>query len=186
MKETTLPGAVLRFDDSGGMFAKFKPLIDATDGLTLGQVCAVTGLEPSTIQNWIKRGYVAHPVKKKYRERQLARILLIASLRDCMKIESIGLLMRFINGNADDESDDIIREEQLYDYFCAVVAGAGDNIPSLDGAAPIVERAIAGYTSPKEGAKERLADALCVMAYAYAASRYKQKAEQMLDSLINC
>ncbi len=90
--QTIVPGTSMPYEE-GGMFALFRPMIRATDGLTLRQVCSLTGLEPSTIQNWIKRGYVAHPVEKKYRERQLARILLISALRDCMKIDSIGALI---------------------------------------------------------------------------------------------
>ena len=103
--------------EGGGMFSVFRPMIQATDGLTLRQVCSITGLEPSTIQNWIKRGFVSHPVEKKYRERQLARILLISALRDCMKIDSIGELLTIVNGDTEDTSDDIISEEQLYDYL---------------------------------------------------------------------
>ena len=78
------------YSEAGGMFSIFRPLIRATDGLTLGQVCAITGLEPSTVQNWVKRGFVPHPVRKKYHERQLARILLISALRESMQIDRIG------------------------------------------------------------------------------------------------
>ena len=116
MNEATIPGTNLTFmPNDDGMFSRFEPLIKATDGLTLGQVCAITGLETSTIQNWVKREFVARPVKKKYHERQLARILLISSLREAMKIDSIGELMKMVNGNTDDESDDIISEEKMYD-----------------------------------------------------------------------
>ena len=79
-----VPGTSIPFDGNS-LFEKYRPLIEAADGLTLSQVCNLTGLEPSTIQNWVKRHFVSRPVAKKYRERQLARILLISSLRDCMK-----------------------------------------------------------------------------------------------------
>ena len=65
----------------------------------------------------IKRGYVPHPVSKKYSERHLARILLIAELRECMAIDRVGAMLAYVNGDADDESDDIITEERLYDVF---------------------------------------------------------------------
>ena len=103
--------------DKRGRIIDYLPLIQAADGLTLSQVCALSRLEPSTIQNWIKRGYVPHPVGKKYRERHLARILLIAHLRESMPIERVGELLSYINGDTDDESDDIITEEALYDLF---------------------------------------------------------------------
>ncbi|MBQ4239093.1 MAG: DUF1836 domain-containing protein, partial [Ruminococcus sp.] len=95
-----------------GRISDFLPLIRATDGLTLGQVCSISSLEQTTIQNWIKRGYVPHPVSKKYSERHLARILLIAELRECMAIDRVGAMLAYVNGDADDESDDIITEER--------------------------------------------------------------------------
>ena len=61
---------------------------------------------------------------KKYRERHIARILLIAALRDCMQIDRIGALMTYINGDADDEQDDIISDVALYDIFERVVASS--------------------------------------------------------------
>ena len=165
------------------MFARLKPLINATDGLTLGQVCAITGLEASTIQNWVKRGFVARPVKKKYRERQLARILLIASLRECMKIESIGALMTLVNGNADDESDDIISEEALYDYLCNMIAKSSDTVPRIEDVPALVTAIMQDYNAPDAAAKEKLQKALTVMVYAYTASEYKQRADKLLTQM---
>ncbi len=98
-------------------FTELSALIRAADGLSLGQVCSLTGLEQSTIQNWIKRGFVPHPERKRYFERHLARILLIDAMRDCMLIERVGALMAYINGNADDTADDCIGEEALYELF---------------------------------------------------------------------
>lgn len=178
-----LPGTVIPQAPGAagaGMFAQLRPMLEATDGLSLGQVCAITGLEPSTVQNWIKRGFVSHPINKKYRARQLARILLIAALRDCMPLERIGELMTCVNGDTDDEGDDIISEDQLYDYLCAIVAPQGaDPEPAQER----IRRITAAYRAPDEGARGRLMQALLVMTYAYEAKRYKQAADACFASL---
>ena len=62
MNDKRVPGTIMPYSEAGGMFAMFRPLIQATDGLTLSQVCAITGLEASTVQNWVKRGFVARPI----------------------------------------------------------------------------------------------------------------------------
>ena len=183
MSESTIPGTNLTFTKNDGMFSMFEPLIKATDGLTLGQVCAITGLETSTIQNWVKRQFVARPVKKKYHERQLARILLISSLRDAMKIDSIGELMKMVNGNTDDESDDIISEEKMYDYFCKISKAAKDNDVNMNGIAGLVAASLNDYEAPNEFAFKRLCNALTIMVYAYIASEYKKEAEIMLNAM---
>ena len=114
----TVPGTNIEFEGNGSVFERFSPFISATDGLSLGQVCSITGLEPFMIQNWVKRGFVPHPVNKKYGRRHLARILLISCLRDSMPIDRIGAILIYINGDTNDESDDIITEDQLFDAFC--------------------------------------------------------------------
>ena len=161
-----------------GTFALFRPMIRATDGLTLRQVCAVTNLEPSTIQNWIKRGFVARPVNKKYRERQLALILLIGDLRDCMKIDNIGALLALVNGDTEDVSDDIISEEQLYDYLRAVIGRAGKGALSFEKIPAAVREVTHDYIPTDDTAADRLNEALTVMAYAYTAGQYKQEADR--------
>ncbi len=177
MTEKRDPGTTIPYADSNGMFAMFRPLIRATDGLTLGQVCAITGLEASTIQNWVKRKFVPHPVEKKYHERQLARILLISALRDGMKIDGIGELMAMVNGDADDESDDIISEERLYDYLCRSIGKMGERPPAAEEIPALVQQVTCDYDPPNEEAFRRLRSALTVMVLAYTAGQYKQEAE---------
>lgn len=179
--QTIVPGTSMPYEE-GGMFALFRPMIRATDGLTLRQVCSLTGLEPSTIQNWIKRGYVAHPVEKKYRERQLARILLISALRDCMKIDSIGALLATVNGNSDDTGDDIISEEQLYDYLCAIIGRASGEL-SVEVIPSAVAAVTKDYVPTDDTALSRLNEALTVMVYAYTAGIYKQEADKRLQKI---
>ena len=164
--------------EGGGMFSVFRPMIRATDGLTLRQVCSITGLEPSTIQNWIKRGFVSHPVEKKYRERQLARILLISALRDCMKIDSIGELLTIVNGDTEDTSDDIISEEQLYDYLCEIIGTADEGALSFEEIPETVRSVTKDYVPTDDTAAERLNEALTVMVFAYTAGQYKKEADK--------
>ncbi|MBQ6380164.1 MAG: DUF1836 domain-containing protein [Clostridia bacterium] len=183
MQERMIPGTSIPVSDEKSTFEMFIPLIRATNGLTLSQVCAITGLEPSTIQNWVKRGFVARPVNKKYHERQLARILLISALRDAMKIESIGELMRLVNGSANDESDDIIAEDKMYDYFCQTVAKTDYAIPSLEEIPALAADTIQDYIEPHSGAAQRLKDALCVMAYAHCCAVYKQQADMLFAQM---
>lgn len=183
MPQGKIPGSVLPYDGQPGMFSLFRPLIRATDGLTLSQVCAITGLEPSAVQNWVKRGFVARPIQKKYRERQLARILLICALRDCMQIDRIGALMAMVNGSANDESDDIVPEDQLYDYLCACVGDPADDRRTPAEIPAVVASVLKTYRAPSPAAAQRLEQALTVMVYAYTAGQLKQEAERRFLAL---
>lgn len=165
-----------------GMFAAFVPLIRAADGLTLGQVCSLSALEPTTVQNWIKRGFVPHPERKKYYERHLARVKLIADLRECMPIERIGELLRYINGDADDVDDDIITEERLYDLFHDITREIESVDPAPDRVGEIVERHTARYLSDTRGA-QRVSRALHIMTIAYMAGRLKLEADRLYKEL---
>ena len=183
MKESSVPGTVIPYTKGDGMFSVFRPMIKATGGLTLGQVTAITGLEASSIQNWVKRGFVARPVNKKYFERQLARILLISALRSSMKIESIGELMHIVNGSADDESDDIISEEQLYDFLCETVSGLDPESVTKVSVDKVVDKVTSEYSPKSAENLERLKSALSVMAYAYMSGVLKQRAESQFNEM---
>ncbi|MBO6140419.1 MAG: DUF1836 domain-containing protein [Ruminococcus sp.] len=129
-----VPGTVLPLTDwardrirQGQAFdALISPILSATGGVTLSQLARFTGLEGSTIQNWIKRGWVASNKNKKYTEKQVARILLINVLRAAMKLEDIVSLMTYINGEVEDESDDILHDKDLFDLLCSTVLKLDD------------------------------------------------------------
>lgn len=170
----------------GGMIADYLPLIEATEGLTLSQICLLSSLEATTIQNWIKRGFVPHPVRKKYRERHLARILLISELRHGMQIDRIGALLRFINGDTDETSDDIITEERLYDTFRSVTLLLDEIKPSPDRVGELVrENARASLADIPEPDREKIAAALETMAYGYIAGRYMAQADRMFNDILH-
>ena len=178
-----IPGTKISYTDGNIGFSYFAPLIRATDGLTLSQVCTLTGLETSTIQNWVKRGFVPRPISKPYRERHLARILLISALRDSMQIDRVGELLRFINGDTDDESDDIISEEKLYDVFCLLTAKCNENIFDEKEVEFLVTQATESYDPPDEESLRRLRQALTVMAYAYISGMFKKKCDEEFQKL---
>lgn len=183
MHEKLVPGTVLPYSGNDGMFSMFRPMIAAANGLTLSQVCAITGLGPSTIQNWVKRGFVAHPIQKKYFSRQLARILLISSLRDCMQIDRIGELMKMVNGSADDESDDIISEEALYDYLCEIMRCMDSHSMPHGETRELIENITADYKGPDDSARERLTLALLTMVSAYVSGKLKQASDEYFSRM---
>lgn len=185
MSEKLIPGTVLPYENvNGGMFQTFIPMIKMTNGLSLGQICSITGLEISTIQNWVKRGYVPHPEKKKYYEKHLARILMISALRDSMKIERIGDLMQYVNGDTDDESDDIISETELYDYLCETVRQMDVHGISEEETVKLIKEVTASYSEPVAGAAERLRLALLVMVFAYVSSKLRRDADEFFNRLM--
>lgn len=182
--EHYIPGTVMPYTDvQGGMFSLFRPMIEATDGLSLGQVCAVTGLEGATVQNWIKRGFVDHPVKKKYYERQFARILIISALRDSMQIDKIASILAQVNGDVYNTDDDIISEGRLYDYLCETVRKTDIGLLSEETALKIIDEVVSDYSGPSENSKHRLRLALLVMLFAYTSGRLKREADIYLSQL---
>lgn len=181
MSTEFIPGTVIPYSHiSGSMFDYFRPIISAAGGLSLGQICTMTGLEVSTIQNWVKRGFVPHPEAKKYAERHLARILLISALRSALKIDQIGELLEIINGDTDDVSDDIIDEAKLYDYFC-IACNLYENEENRKEISEITK----DYNFKDDSVRLRLNEALSIMVLAHNAVILKEKAEAGLNRLKN-
>ena len=63
----TIPGTVLQIprDHADGVEEMFSSMFLA-GGMVLSQVANITGLEPYTIQNWVKRGFLSPPQNKRY------------------------------------------------------------------------------------------------------------------------
>lgn len=176
-----IPGTVLTAsaEETGKMKEKFASMF-LGGGVVLSQVAAVTGLEPYTIQNWVKRGFLAKPVGKKYTLRQLCRIININMLKDALRMEEICGLLSYVNGELDDESDDLIDDSQLYFLFLGLAANY--QLREQDEMASI-QAALADYEEPVPGARERVEKVLHIMLTAWGASMLRQKALGMVAQL---
>ena len=178
-----VPGTVLQINkqDAERIVDVFSSLF-LGGGIVLSQVSAITGLEPYTVQNWVKRGLLPPPRQKRYDLEQLCRIITINMLKGVLPMERICGLLTYVNGQLDTENDDIIKDSQLYFMFVQLAARAKemDNVAERD---PILDKAMDEYHSPVPGAKERVRAVLRIMITAYVAARMQQAAEAMLDEL---
>lgn len=175
---TTLTGLRSNADRTDGLFQSMF----LAGGMVLSQVSSITGLEPYTIQNWVKRGFLSPPKNKRYDMEQLCRIITINMLKGALPLERICNLLSYINGNLADESDDIIDDTTLYFMFVKLAARArhigGDR--AWDDA---LAEATADYMEPYPGARDRIIKVLRVMLMAWIASRFKEQVEEMVEAL---
>jgi len=177
----TIPGTVIRAEREEAVHIEeqFSSMFLA-GGIVLSQVSAITGLETYTIQNWVKRGFLTAPQKKKYTIDQLCRIININMLKGVLQMEHICSLLSYINGQLNDSSDDTIGDAQLYFMFVRLAAGAKELYEAED-FDTLLEQAMADYVEPVPGAKARIKQVLRIMLTAWLAARMQQAAHQMLS-----
>ena len=181
----TLPGTTTTYDKGERGFTKIGMLLEATGGLSLSQVCAVTGLEASTIQNWVKRGWVAHPKGKKYEDIHIARILIINALKECIKLEHISLLLEFVNGPSSSADRENIKESELFNYLCDALdlLGRADDL-SRNGVEDVVDRVLVDYEGPTPDAAVRIKKAMTLMLFACVCTDVKRRTEAMMERIL--
>lgn len=181
-----IPGTGLDFEDGfeKKAFAVLKPLLAVTRGLTLGQISEITALPGSTIQNWVKRGWVANPKGKRYAERQVARIIIINMLKACLQLDRIVEIMAYVNGSVEDDSDDIISDRELFNKLCYVIFLA-DKKQTFDKKeiSSVIEDALSDYEGPAPDSKKRLSQALLVMTLAYLSASIQAEAEKEYEKI---
>ena len=181
MEKQVLPGTTLPYDEEeGSAFQPIRKMILQAGGFSLSQLCSLTGLEGTTIQNWVKRGWVPKPRRdKRYAERQTARILLICALRDGLQIERIAALADSVNVAAGHGCPEQENEPLLYDCFartvCRLSAEKGLTEQKI---AQAVQAALHGFRGFAPGSEEWVARVLAVMAVAYFAAVLQHKAEE--------
>jgi len=179
----TIPGTVLKepIEDAALVADRFSSMFLA-GGMVLSQVAQLTGLEPYTVQNWVKRGFLAPPAKKRYSLRQLCRIININTLKSILPMEDICGLLTYINGDLGDESDDLIDDSTLYFLFVRLAASYR-LAQNRDNYEVYLDQALQDYKEPIPGARERVKNVLRVMLTAWAAARLRQKAETLMQTL---
>ena len=179
----TIPGTVLTAPREDAVYiaeqfhAMFLP-----GGMVLSQISAITGLESYTIQNWVKRGFLTAPVNKRYTLRQLCRIININMLKGVLPLERICRLLGYVNGQLDNEQDDMIDDSDLYFMFVRLAARSKE-LYLAESREAVLEEALADYREPVPGAKEQVKQTLRIMLTAWLAARMTQEAERMLMDL---
>ena len=175
---TTLEGQRSNADRTDGLFQSMF----LAGGLTLSQVASITGLESYTIQNWVKRKFLAPPQNKRYSMEQVCRIIIINMLKGALPLEQICDLIRYINGSLTDESDDIIDDAVLYFMFVSLAARAR-HIGGSKEWGEAMDEVMETYTEPFPGAKEKVTKVLRIMLTAWIAARLKDQTDAMIAEL---
>lgn len=179
----TIPGTLLQSEreEASQVKEQFSAMFLAGD-VMLSQVSGITGLESYTIQNWVKRGFLSAPQKKRYSLRQLCRIININMLKGVLPMEQICSLLGYVNGQLDDESDDMIDDSVLYFMFVRLAARSTEYCGSQT-REKILAEVMEDYAEPIPGAKERVKQVLRIMLTAWIAAQIGKEAENMLNAL---
>ena len=181
--EWTIPGTAIR-----GARDDVEASIRQIEGMFLGggmirsQMASVSGVEAHDIQNWVKRGFLSSPVNKRYSCNQFCRIVTINMLRSAMTMDKICSLLTYVNGELDDESDDLITDTKLYFMFLRLAARAR-HIGGWDNWEVAIADILKDYREPVPGAKERIDKVLRIMLTAWIGVQTIRKAELMLAEL---
>ena len=185
LRTGTIPGTALEREKMNGVTGAdfLDKVFYVTDGIMLSQIKEITGLDGTTLQNWVKRGWIKNPVKKTYSKEHLASILLLNMMKDSIQISRIMFLTEYINTGAE-EGESVISAVELYDCVCRVLDtvsdGAGGNMSGLD---DVIINNLVYYREPVMGAKKRILNAVRIIIVSYYATTMKSTADYMLTAL---
>lgn len=182
-----IPGTVLTFNSgtAENCYSVIAPLLTVTKGLTLAQVKELTGLEASTIQNWVKRGWVKNPEGKRYGEEQVMRIILINMMRGSMQLEQIAYLMAYINGSVEDRSDDILPDRELFNILCSIIYICQQNsVTDSEYLDRVIDESIKNVEISDGVSQRKLKTALRAMVLAIQATQIRDLAQKAFSELL--
>jgi hypothetical protein len=106
-------------------------------------------------------------------------------LREALQIEKISGLIKTIGGALDDESDDLISDDELYHRYVDMIADGNIDITDKASARAAAERATADFEGKNKASREKLLRILEVMFYAHTAATLRERAEELLMGLDN-
>ncbi len=188
INDDKVPGTIVyRKDMEGSTGLDFlRKIFFLKDGILLTQIRTIAGVDGSTLQNWVKRGWVPTTTNKLYSMDMFARIVIINMLRDTMQLSKISFLLSYINGEAGNKADDIIPESKLYDYICRITDSMlGDESYSGERLRSTIENSIdeSDLNPAIPDAKQRLVSALEVIVLSRYAAIIKAHSDDLFDKL---
>lgn len=91
----------------------------------LGNLCELTSLKSTAIQNWIKRDIkdmIGHPeLGKKYSIDQVVILLIVRDLKSVFDFDSIRMILSALFNTITDRTDDIISPIRFYEAYAHVL-----------------------------------------------------------------
>ncbi|MFJ5963669.1 DUF1836 domain-containing protein [Bacillus sp. NPDC093026] len=91
----------------------------------LGNLCELTSLKSTAIQNWIKRDIkdmIGHPeLGKKYSIDQVVLLLIVRDLKSVFDFDTIRMILSALFNTITDRSDDIISPMRFYEAYAHVL-----------------------------------------------------------------
>lgn len=175
------PGSTIEYTGRSGR-EFLDGIFTGTTGLVMQQVTEISGLATPAVQNWVSRGFIAHPVNRRYDKNALARILIINSVRGALSLPNIKKLLTYVNGSPESRLDDIIPESELYSYVCDVIFSDDFKSSSTE---KLIDDVLADYNELLPGAKARLKTALTVIIEIILAEEALSAATETIESLPN-
>ena len=185
----TIPGTRIKIGGffssafSGGIIGNLlSPFLGYGSGLLLSQITHIAeDLTKETIQNWVKRNLVDPPRNGKfYDENQVARILILNSLRSVIELEDIKLLMEYVL----DKSNGTVMEKELLDLFNRSVVKTKEiypgNLPEYEKA---LSKEITQTLGKKEGDTVKIKNVILIMLTAYHSNLLKKQADNLIFGL---
>ena len=199
-KKTFIPGSIIGIstgdklkngsitDGIGAILGGTAVLIGMLGGLSSLYLSQITNiaedLTNETVQNWVKRKLINRPKGKTYDQDQVARILIINSLRKVMDLSQIKKVLDFVNGKLEDKSDDVLHETNLLHYYYQAISLTKENNPrEADDYKSIITRVLSEFQEVKPGDKEKLSAALTIMCIAQRANELKKEADKLIEQL---
>lgn len=159
-------------------------IFSITSGITLSQVCEITGLEAGAIHNWVSRGYLNPPVGRKYSKNQVARIILINMLRETLTLEKIAKILSHVNGDLLDRSDDIMEDSDIYQCLSDILIPVEKNeVIDIRELFIRIEQYLSDFQEPYPGTKGKLELVLKIIACAWESSYFKRYAEHLAEKI---
>ncbi|HOO61169.1 MAG TPA: DUF1836 domain-containing protein [Bacillota bacterium] len=169
-----LPGTTIEVNQShlADVDLIYGPMF-LSEGMQLRQITQLIGVEPHTVQNWVKRGFIPSPVKKLYDRSRFVRLALLNYFKDVFALEQILELLRYVG------QDDLV-----YKAFCHLLSlTPSDPIRSETKLAEFVEESIdfvpLDYTRTSKVQAEKL---LTILYVAHLSIVLKHEAEKLLLS----
>lgn len=177
-----LPGTTVEIRTGVGA-REFLGMAFATGGLVLSQVAQLTGLTMHTIQNWVKRKFVASPVQKKYDINSFCTIAIINMLKDVFQIEKIVNMLENLKNIYGENAPKLV-----YTSFAEMLFQMPESaVNAIEEATKIEELTIRFAAKSIENnseAQKKLQKILKIMLLAQFSSNIKKEAEILLEEEI--